>query len=1515
MVHLLRLLAAGLLFPAVAIAASPTARYVDSKDPTCGGRQPCYATIQTAVNAAGAGDTVQIQAGRYREQISVEGKNSSDAASEADRIIIEADPLSPVGSVVLVGAVSRCSDGHALRVQRSNFVTIRGMTITGARGAAVLLLGGAEQNYAVHIERNRIVHNGRDQCNTGIMVGSGNSATVIVNNLIYGNAGDGIRFDGASEGPHYVVNNTIHRNDGSGIRVSVQEHVLLVNNALTFNAGSGVRRDPTTLSDPGRIQLLHNLLCGNHVREIERPVMDGADTWNLTPTGREGSGAMATPDCAGSHTIYAHWAGSDGQLNTEDDDFTLATGSPAIGQGLDPRTLGLDPDLDAVFEADFLSPGARVVAGGDGGFDIGAIAFETPGPSDQPPQVTIVTPQSAAFIRGSVSILADAKSQRRLAKVTLRAGSRALPSTLEPTSPAPVSRATATWKTTGVPNGAHTLTATATDSAGQTTTATHLVIVDNIPPTTWMTGSPEGTITTTAATVSFGGGDDLTSPANLEFAWRLDKGPFTAFASATTASLSRLTVGHHTFTVKARDQAGNEDPTPAQWGFTVSPPAAKTYALTISLAGKGSGTVSGAGTYPAGTVVGLTATPATGSTFMGWSPTVCGAGILTMPAALVACVATFGVGTSPGPPGSGAPPVTVTLGWAGTLRDRVGQGYGVVGDGVPDGTFTMTFSGAQTVRQVVLLRSPAGSGMWDTIAGNPPWTLGVAKSLDTPLLNLANGALPSVPVTEKTVWPLFASDISPSLFTPGSVFTVTVTFSDGTTTAATATIPARSSPPPLPPGNTMSWADRIVQPGVRTAVQMSSLADIQSGGSGTTQIQHPGGIPGFIVYDAVENALRMDVPASFGTPGMAWTHSLPYAQQFDQGSEFWLQFDVKWDAGMLTPSNGGGGIKFFTVDEGILPDGFNPGSCDNGGNFPMQGQIVGTSSWAGTGRFPSLYHSCGFIMYPGNTSGVYDGLVDIAPDGDTLFQNMVAGCTYRRVTAGRDTCVRFVPDVWHTFTLRVKIGTWYKNDFVFKHDSQIDFWMSRPGLPTTYLVSKKNYDLANESPGRARYGKLWLLPYDTGRRNSSVDGKVWYRNVLIADQPLRDPVAGVPLVAGAPPSPPGGSPGSPLPAAPPPPPTGSPSTGSLSDIPDNGWAARIPNPSTRYIPGGNPGSGGAVTVPNTPSDRSTPAARYFSGLTYGGGRLAYFGGGHGGWPGNDVEIYEIAANAWTQSWKPEVCLNGDQPCGAIYGGSTSPYTTPLGRPYVEHTYQQSLWRPDLNLFEFFTRGTGPFLFNPVAKTMTRSPTAVTPQGIYYPWGVDVAKEHAFWAPGISDRLVIITAGGTGAGIWRQNRTTLQWGIVGQIPMLTQGGTFYSTYAASQRRHLMMVLNGQGMGARSGAPRTWWWFDSVALTFTQIAMPSGPDVADFVEYDSKNDRLVAIQDSVDPVKLWVGTADASTWTALRLTATPPSNARSKGLDVESVLPSWQYDPVNNVFWYLAVYFSAGTVDLWAYRYKN
>ncbi len=65
-----------------------------------------------------------------------------------------------------------------------------------------------------------------------------------------------------------------------------------------------------------------------------------------------------------------------------------------------------------------------------------------------------------------------------------------------------------------------------------------------------------------------------------------------------------------------------------------------TYLLTLNTTGTGGGVVNGGGNYPAGAPVALTAEPALGSAFIGWSPPPCAA-TFAMPAAPLTCMATF----------------------------------------------------------------------------------------------------------------------------------------------------------------------------------------------------------------------------------------------------------------------------------------------------------------------------------------------------------------------------------------------------------------------------------------------------------------------------------------------------------------------------------------------------------------------------------------------------------------------------------------------------------------------------------------------------------------------------------------------------------------------------------------------------------------------------------------------------------------------------------------------------------
>jgi hypothetical protein len=220
-------------------------------------------------------------------------------------------------------------------------------------------------------------------------------------------------------------------------------------------------------------------------------------------------------------------------------------------------------------------------------------------------------------------------------------------------------------------------------------------------------------------------------------------------------------------------------------------------ALTVSKAGTGAGTVvsSPAGincgsvcsaTFAPGTLITLSATPASGSTFSGWSGAGCTgtASCLLSTNVSTTVTATFSAVTSTG----GTSPVSLTLMYNGKLRDRVGKGnLARAPDGALDGTFTVQLQGSigRTVTSVKL-EGPAPE-LWDTEAATSSWLLGVATSMDGALINNGTTMGVSFTLAGGGSFVVFASESGG--FSPGRAFKVTARFSDGTTASASTTIP------------------------------------------------------------------------------------------------------------------------------------------------------------------------------------------------------------------------------------------------------------------------------------------------------------------------------------------------------------------------------------------------------------------------------------------------------------------------------------------------------------------------------------------------------------------------------------------------------------------------------------------------------------------------------------------------------------------------------------------------------
>ena len=122
----------------------------------------------------------------------------------------------------------------------------------------------------------------------------------------------------------------------------------------------------------------------------------------------------------------------------------------------------------------------------------------------------------------------------------------------------------------GLADGSHTFEARARDAAGNVdpTPATHTWVIDTAPPDTTILTGPSGGTTSTAANFTY----SSTESPSMFFECRLDGAAFAACGPG--AFYTNLPDGTHTFEVRAKDIAGNVDPTPASrtWTVDTAPP-------------------------------------------------------------------------------------------------------------------------------------------------------------------------------------------------------------------------------------------------------------------------------------------------------------------------------------------------------------------------------------------------------------------------------------------------------------------------------------------------------------------------------------------------------------------------------------------------------------------------------------------------------------------------------------------------------------------------------------------------------------------------------------------------------------------------------------------------------------------------------------------------------------------------------------------------------------------------------
>jgi subtilisin family serine protease len=176
-------------------------------------------------------------------------------------------------------------------------------------------------------------------------------------------------------------------------------------------------------------------------------------------------------------------------------------------------------------------------------------------PSDTTaPAVSFSSPANGAIVSGTVPILVSASDNVAVASVTVSVD--AVPVVTDSVAPFSFN-----WTTTMWPNGGHTITASASDAAGNSSEAVLSVIVNNVVdttlPTVAITSPTDGTKVSTNVSIKVNATDDIKVSKVELYVDGFLQGASTTAPFTTKWNSGKAAKGQHTLQCKAYDAAGN----------------------------------------------------------------------------------------------------------------------------------------------------------------------------------------------------------------------------------------------------------------------------------------------------------------------------------------------------------------------------------------------------------------------------------------------------------------------------------------------------------------------------------------------------------------------------------------------------------------------------------------------------------------------------------------------------------------------------------------------------------------------------------------------------------------------------------------------------------------------------------------------------------------------------------------------------------------------------------------------